>query len=129
MLPSLTLRAGGRGDGHEPAFHLAGDVPGDNFRGEALRGHARHRLGVDAEEAAIAGLADEWPVEVHGMRGKAEPEAVLAPMPKTPSISMRTRAPAAVTMKLPFCPQSGTVPGAAAVSRARTVPGLSSSAR
>lgn len=40
-----------------------------------------------------------------------------------PSISARTRASRTVTTKLPVCPQSGTLPVSAAVSRASMQPG------
>lgn len=58
---SLPRLAVSRADGDRPAFEFVLDVGRDHFFGKSIGHQARHRIGVDAEKAAIARVADERP--------------------------------------------------------------------
>lgn len=61
-------------DHRKPAAQFALDMGFDHLRGEVLRRDVRLRIGMNAEEAAIPGFADERRVWVDGSGGETEPE-------------------------------------------------------
>jgi hypothetical protein len=99
-------------DGFQPALEPASDKAGNDSAHEFPRQEARRRIGMNAEEAAIAWFGSRTACPHRSVGGEAGQNPALLLMPKMPFRSKRTRMPSCSMMNSPVCPwreQAGKV--------------------